>query len=382
MGQEFSFIKNKSLLDTSTHEAHAFVKYRVQYAQYNESILEEIAIGQSLGAWETSHVSEKILKQKVAKIVEFKKFETYFEGTIAFPWNLWHGNLSWLLTIIYGKMSFYPGIQLNSINFSLDCKLNGPKNSLEDIRKLLDLKMNGPLLMGILKPNVAMEASKIRDLYEQAADAGIHILKDDEIRFDNDENEILKRISLVAEIKRKKNLKTLYAVHLQVSGTNYINLLKRCEDSGADAFLINTWICGLDTLQNIRNHTQLPIFSHPALVGAFGFDEHSSSIHPRVTMAQLIRAAGADFSLFPSPYGKLGLPKNIALEIANECLNEGSTHFKPMTPVPSAGIKPSHAPLAKEDFGQNFVLNAGTGIFSGPKTIQENIYEFQTQLAL
>ena len=58
--------------------------------------------------------------------------------------------------------------------------------------------------MGILKPNVAMSAEKIRDLYVEAAEAGIHLLKDDEIRFDENEDEILKRVELVAKAKKTK----------------------------------------------------------------------------------------------------------------------------------------------------------------------------------
>jgi 2,3-diketo-5-methylthiopentyl-1-phosphate enolase len=51
-----------------------------------------------------------------------------------------------------------------------------------------------------------------------------------------------------------------------------------------------------------------------------------------------------------------------------------------MMPVPSAGIKPEHAPLAKKDFGKDFVLNAGTGIFSSPEGIQKSIEKFREEL--
>lgn len=371
-----NFIKNKNLLELDETIPHAFATYKIDSKKYTQSIVEEIAIGQSIGAWETSHVSEETLKIKLAKVTDYKQYENYFLATIAFPFNLWSGNLSWLLTLMFGKMSFYPGIQLHSVEFSKNCNLPGPKNSMNDIREKLNIKTKSPLLMGILKPNVAMSAENICNLYVEAAEAGIHLLKDDEIRFDGNEGEILKRIELVAKAKQAKNLKTLYAVHLQITGTNYPQLIRQCEESGANALLINSWVCGLDVLQNIRKLTKLPIFSHPALVGAFGFENDTATIHPRVSLAQLIRAAGADFSLFPSPYGKLGLPKQIALDIAQECLKTQNTNLKQMIPVPSAGIKPEHAPMAKEDFGTDFVLNAGTGIFSGTKSIAENIQEF------
>ena len=376
----FSFIKNKALLNYPKEEIYAFATYTINSRIYSESIIEEIALGQSIGAWETSYVSEEILNKKVAKLVHYEKHEDHFHAKIAFPLNLWHGNLSWLLTILFGKMSFYPGIQLSSVEFSKDIPLTGPKNSLTQIREKLNAPSDSPLLMGILKPNVAMSPEQICMLYIEAAEAGVQLLKDDEIRFDEDEKNILKRIELIANEKAKRNLKTIYIPHLQIDKNSNSKLIKQSEEAGADAFLINSWLCGLDSLQDVRSKTNLPLFSHPALVGAFSFANNEYSIHPRVSLAQLIRAAGADFSLFPSPYGKLGLPKKIALEISHHCLETNESHFTPMTPVPSAGIKPEHCHLAKEDFGSNFVLNAGTGIFSGPKSIAENISDFKKNL--
>lgn len=367
----------------------AFARYHIDASQYTRQLVNEIAIGQSIGSWDTAHVDEAVLQNKVAKILEVKEGEGVLEATIAFPESLWHGKLAWLVTLLFGKMSFYPGVQLNSVWFSPDCfipsklgSLQGPKFSLDACRQQFNLSSHTPLLMGILKPNVAMSAKKISELFVEAAQEGVHILKDDEIRHDQDESEIVKRVELVAQEAAKRNLKTLYAVHFQVTGSHYLTLLKQLQNAGASALLINTWTCGLDVLQTVRQHTDLPILCHPALVGAFGHTEKSYTIHPRVTLAQLLRAAGADFSLFPSPYGKLGMPREDALSVADECrVKDERWPIQSTIPVPSAGIKPEHAPLAKKDFGCDFVLNAGTGIFSGDQAaIRSHILNFKNQL--
>jgi 2,3-diketo-5-methylthiopentyl-1-phosphate enolase len=379
---DFASIKNKNLLDYDKNLPHALVTYRVQNSDWASGIIEEIAIGQSLGAWDASHVDIHILRSKVAKVVECVVHDTHFDVVLAFPYSLWHGRISWLLTLIFGKMSFYSQIQLSHVEFTQSCfkqndnLLGGPKHSIEDIRKKLDSHQNRPLLMGILKPNVAMSAQQVCDLYTQAAQSGIDILKDDEIRFDASQDDVVRRVELVATQKKQKNLKTLYAVHVQITDCNYIKFIRQLEDAGADAFLINTWICGIDVLQNIRKNTTLPIFSHPALCGAFGLESNTATIHPRVTLAQLLQAAGADFSLFPSPYGKIGLSKEVALDVASHCVNVQNNHLKGVIPVPSAGIKPEHVSSAKIDFGQDFVLNAGTSIFASQKSITQNIQDF------
>ena len=380
-----SFIKNKELLAPLGKEAHAFAKFRIDAKKYPASLIEEIAIGQSIGAWEETHVDRNILKEKVAKIVNFESNEFYHEATVAFPINIWQQKLSWLVAILFGKMSFYEGVQLNSVWFSADCfdnkNLIGPKYNPESLRALIGVKSKQPLLMGILKPNVAMEAQKIASLYIEAAEAGAHILKDDEIRHDSSPLDIIKRVECVANEAQKRNLKTIYAVHLQVESTRYLDLAKTLIEAGAQAFLVNTWTAGIDVLQELRKVTNIPILSHPSLVGAFGLREQTATIHPRVTLGQLIRAAGADLSLFPSPYGKLGLDKSIALEVANSCLIKNENwQINSTMPVPSAGIKPEHAPLAKKDFGIDFVLNAGTGIFSSPEGIKKSIEIFREEL--
>ncbi|WP_397599701.1 RuBisCO large subunit C-terminal-like domain-containing protein [Silvanigrella sp.] len=380
-----SFIKNKELLSPLTQEAHAFAKFRINAKKYPASLIEEIAIGQSIGVWEEQHVEPSLLKTKIAKIIACESNENFHEATVAFPVNIWHRKLSWLFAILFGKMSFYDGVQLNSVWFSPDCfdqeNLIGPKHSPHSLRSLVGAKKDSPLLMGILKPNVAMSAEKISQLFFEASEAGTHILKDDEIRHDNSPLEAIKRVEIIANESAKRNIKSIYAVHLQIEGTKYIEHAKRLIDAGAQSFLINTWTSGIECLQEIRKVTNIPILSHPSLVGAFGLTEENSTIHPRVTLAQFIRAAGADLSLFPSPYGKLGLEKSIALEIAKCCLIKNENWpIQPMMPVPSAGIKPEHAPLAKKDFGKDFVLNAGTGIFSSPEGIQKSIEKFREEL--
>ncbi len=379
-----SFVKNKELLEPLLPIPHAFATFSVDKSKHDRSIFEEIAIGQTLGAWETSIAEIETLRGLVAKIVSFEEQEHTYVATVAIPVSTWHGRLAWLMAILYGKMSFYEGIQLSSVRFSDDAfsgahALPGPRHDISDLRTLVGAAQNVPLLMGILKPNVAMPDEKIADLYEQVAEAGVHIVKDDEIRHDDSPLKTLSRVKAVAKRAASKNLKTLYAVHFQADVDLNASVVRELEDAGANALLLNVWTSGLGTLQWLRSHTRLPILAHPALVGAFGLGSTTSRIHPKVTLGQLLRAGGADLSLFPSPYGKLGLPLEVAQSIANVCLNDEQP-VKKMTPVPSAGIKPEHGPLARKDFGHDFVLNAGTGIFAASVSPAHAVQAFRKGL--
>lgn len=376
------------LLPVSEDEAHAFATYKVDKSLHGAEIFEEIAIGQTLGAWDDRFVSTEVLRKKVAKIVSTTEDTTHVYATIAFPIRLWHGRLSWLLTLVYGKMSFYRGVSLDGLNFDPRCfsagQLLGPRLGIQTLRERCGGEAHRPLLMGILKPNVAMDADALANLYSEVAQAGVHLVKDDEIRHDDYLETTLRRVEKVSNRKSREKLKTLYVVHAPIDARAQANLKDwstRLKNAGADALLINVWTAGLETLQTLREVTDLPLVAHPALAGAFGHGTSATeAICPSVALGSFIRAAGGDLTLFPSPYGKIGLPKATTLKIAKTCSETWSSHIGETIPVPSAGIKPEHVSAACEDFGQNFILNAGTAIFASGRSVAESSKDFLTRL--
>lgn len=380
--------RNSAVISSPTEqEAHALVTYRVDKNLHGAEIFEEIAIGQTLGAWDERFTDVNTLRAKVAKIISFREDESQLFATIAFPVQLWHGRLSWLLALIFGKMSFYRGVTLENVSFDERCLrsgiFNGPQLGLSELRERCGAAAGRPLLMGILKPNVAMSDEAVADLYCEVAHAGVHLVKDDEIRHDESLNATLRRIESVAARKAKEKLNTQYVVHAPIDVAAVADLKNWCarlQSAGADALLVNVWTSGLDVLQNLRAVTKLPLVAHPALAGAMGQGLAEDSICPSVLLGSLLRAAGADLTLFPSPYGKIGLPKPTAVKIAEKCTELWSGGIKPVIPVPSAGIKPEHVPSALEDFGDDFILNAGTAIFASGRSVADSAKDFLQRL--
>jgi 2,3-diketo-5-methylthiopentyl-1-phosphate enolase len=381
-------VKNNAvMLPVQDTEPHAFATYKVDKCIHGAEVIEEIAVGQTLGAWDERSADPALLCSLVAKIVSSHDDKSHLYATIAFPMALWHGQLSWLLTLVFGKMSFYNGISLTGLRFNSACfasgKLSGPKTDITKLRRLCGAEGERPMLMGILKPNVAMTEDSLANLYAEVAEAGVHLVKDDEIRHDADLRTTLRRIEKVAARKSKSNLKTLYAVHAPVDANACSDLKlwsSQLKNAGADALLINVWTTGLQTLQSLRQVTDLPLVAHPALAGAFGQGLPDDAICPSVSLGSLIRAAGADLTLFPSPYGKIGLPKETTRQIAHACSEPWDGGVGPTVPVPSAGIKPEHVSLACSDFGKDFILNAGTAIFAGGRSAAESVKDFLVRL--
>lgn len=380
--------KNKAILSQNRKvEPHALVTYRARKPLHSPEIFEEIAIGQTVGAWDERYVSAEVLQQQVAKVMHVTESHHFFEATLAFPYSLWNGDLSWLLTLIFGKMSFYQGVTLTAVEFEKGCLSNdaliGPQTSFKSLRERVGVNSEAPLLMGILKPNVAMSAASLADLYAEVGDAGVHLVKDDEIRHDANFNLTLKRVEVVAQRKARDRLNTLYVVHAPVTSDTLKdpeNWSRQLESAGADALLVNVWTCGLGVFQRLRRATKLPLVAHPALAGALGQGTDTDAIAPAVLLGTLVRAAGADLTLFPSPYGKIGLPLKAALALAEQCRTSWHDDILQTIPVPSAGIKPEHVEAACRDFGTDFILNAGTAIFASGVSVADSAKEFLRKL--
>ncbi len=80
--------------------------------------------------------------------------------------------------------------------------------------------------------------------------------------------------------------------------------------AGADILLFNVFSYGLDVLQSLAedDELQFPIMAHPTISGAYSASKLYGISSP-LLLGKLLRYAGADFSLFPSPYGSVVLER-------------------------------------------------------------------------
>jgi 2,3-diketo-5-methylthiopentyl-1-phosphate enolase len=133
-------------------------------------------------------------------------------------------------------------------------------------------------------------------------------------------------------------------------------------------------------LAALRNDdaVSVPLMAHPALAGAF-YGSPFHGISPSVLMGQLPRLAGADWMLFPSPYGSVALLKSDALAV-KDALNQPIHGLNPCFAVPSAGITEAMIPDILSDFGSDVIVNAGTGIHDHPEGTLAGTKAFRTAL--
>ena len=336
---------------------------------------EEIALGLTVGSWTNlPELEQNQLRKHKGRLVavESNPLETEDQAVIkiAYPTINFSNDLPAIITTVFGKLSLDGEIKLLDLEFDegLKRQFPGPRFGIDRLREKLKVN-NRPLLMSIFKGVLGKDLNFLVEQLKQQALGGVDLVKDDEILFENELTPFEKRIvegkKALQEVYDQTGHRTLYAVNLTGRTSQLKEKARKAAELGADLLLFNVFSYGLDVLQELREDDEiaLPLMAHPAFSGAIA----SSSVYGvshSLLLGKLLRYAGADLSLFPSPYGTVALAKPKALSIANELTSEDS--FKKSFPVPSAGIHPGLVPLLIGDFGIDSVINAGGGVHGHP----------------
>ncbi len=340
-----------------------------------------IAVGLTVGSWTDLPEARKAEMEKhLGRVISVHVHEPenavpgerYADLKIAYPDVNYSRDLPALLVTVFGKLSMDGKIKLLDLDFSssFTSAFPGPKFGITGIRKLLGVEQR-PLLMSIFKSVIGHDLPNLREQFYLQALGGVDLIKDDEILFENPLTPIEKRVEACMAAARQAQAETgqklLYAVNLTGSTSKLADNAKRAIAAGANALLFNVLAYGYDTLHELSSDPAIsvPIAAHPALAGAFYPSPHYGIAAP-LLLGKLMRLAGADLVLFPSPYGSVVMPKeeNLAVQAA---LIDSALPMKASFPVPSAGIHPGLVPLILRDFGQDVVVNAGGGIHGHPQ---------------
>lgn len=344
----------------------------------------EIAVGQTTGTWmpvpeETAeirsrHVGRVISLFEVPPLEEpaLPDSERRFIAAVAFPVVNIGFELPSLLVTLFGKVSMDGKIKLIDIIFpqSYVARFCGPKFGIEGVRRLTGV-YDRPLLMSIFKPGMGLSPKALAELFYKQAAGGVDIVKDDEILPDVDFCPFEARLEACLEAAeraaRETGKRTLYAINLSGPPDRIVERAARAVKNGANCLLVNGLALGLGTLKALAEceEVSVPLMAHPALAGAFyGASDHG--ISSPLLLGKLMRLAGGDIVLFPSPYGTVALRREPALRIG-AALTSPFYNLRRSFPVPSAGIHPGLVEQIVADFGIDVIVNAGGGVHGHPQ---------------
>lgn len=336
-----------------------------------------IAVGLTVGSWtELPEAQKAEMEKHLGKVLsvdvhEGGPGERYADIRIAYPDINFSRDIPALLVTVFGKLSMDGRIKLLDLDVSeaFASAFPGPKFGLQGVRDLLGVH-DRPLLMSIFKSVVGHDLSNLREQFYKQALGGVDLIKDDEILFENPLTPLEKRVETCMEAARKAQEETgqklLYAVNLTGPTSQLRTNARKAIAAGANAILFNVLAYGYDALHELSSDPEInvPIAAHPALAGAIYPSPHYG-MSASLLLGKLMRLAGADLALFPSPYGSVVMPKEENLAV-KDALLQPLHNIRSSFPVPSAGIHPGLVPLILKDFGTDVVVNAGGGIHGHP----------------
>lgn len=353
-----------------------------------------IAVGLTVGSWTDLPAARQAEMEKhLGRVISVDVHEPGTDGPqeryadirIAYPDINFSADIPALLVTVFGKLSMDGKIKLVDLTLSdrFMERFSGPKFGLYGVRDLVGVQKR-PLLMSIFKSVIGHDLEGLREQFYRQALGGVDLIKDDEILFENPLTPLQRRVETcmkaAQEAEKETGQKLLYAVNLTGPTFSLKEQARKAIDAGANALLFNVLAYGFDVLHELSRDPAItvPIAAHPAMAGAF-YPSPYYGIAAPLLLGKLMRLAGADLVLFPSPYGSVVMPReeNLAIKSVltgssaevfrgSETGAPASSTLRESFPVPSAGIHPGLVPWILRDFGSDVVVNAGGGVHGHP----------------
>lgn len=351
------------------------VDYRFPPDVNAEKQAKAIAIGQTAGTWDERFAHrEEVLRSHLGEIVRgCTEPDGSSIATIRFPEANVENDIPSLLVMIFGKYSMAGPAKVMAVRLP-DNYGRRPYVGMSGIRERLGV-FDRPLVMAIFKPALGLSAADHGAILGEAASGGLDIIKDDEIMGDLAVAPTLERLKacrqVLDEVKQQTGRTVLYAVNVTGSAGKLIEKARMLVREGANALLLNVLTYGFSVLDALAADPEIdvPIFAHPAFAGALCAAPDYGMAYS-VVLGTLMAHAGADAVLYPAHYGSLPFNPTEEQRIRD------SLRSRNVFPVPSAGIYPGVVPQAIADYGQDVILNAGTGIMDHPDGPAEGVKAF------
>ena len=352
------------------------VDYRFPASVDAKKQAQVIAVGQTAGSWDARYThAEPSLRAHLAEVVKVHEQV----ATVRFPAANVEGDIASLLTMIFGKYSMAGPARVIDVRLPKDYG-TAPRHGLAGIRKLVGVQ-DRPLIMAIFKPALGLSAADHALILRAVAEAGLDIIKDDEILPNLPTAPTMERLvacrAVLDDVKAKTGRTVLYAVNVTGRADQVLSRARELVAAGANALLFNVLTHGYSVLESLARDpaVNVPIFAHPALAGAlsggtdFGLDY-------AVVLGTLMAHAGADAVLYPARYGAL------SFDAVQEQRIKEALRARGVAAAPSAGIHPGVVPQALADYGQDVILNAGSGVMDHPSGMAAGVRAFFEALAL
>lgn len=294
------------------------------------------------------------------------------ELVVQFPTALFRSPLSfnYLLSVLMGgqtDIDYIESCRLVHVRFDKHflTRFPKPRYGIAGLRELVKAPRR-PLLCGIIKPKVGLTTPQLVKLCTTMAQAGVDIIKEDEILDNQRVSPFKERVPAIAAAL--KGGTTLYMPCVTSDGSATVDKALWAQRNGATAVHANIWT-GLGTYFDLRRHIKIPIFLQRSGIRTWTTGKYSIAEPVLYSLAQL---AGCDM-------GHIGMYGGYLRETAGD-LHKKIEAFTPAMPSFSCGMTPEQVPLITGRFGHDVLITAGGSIHSHPDGVAAGIAAFRRML--
>ncbi|MCX8063288.1 MAG: RuBisCO large subunit C-terminal-like domain-containing protein [Anaerolineales bacterium] len=324
---------------------------------------EDICIEQTIEFPADLVPDDDIRRHIFGRIESFEQTPLGYQAEISYNVEIVSGEITQLLTVIFGNISLKPGIRAERINFSphLLKDFQGPRFGIQGLRDRLQV-FDRSLLCTAIKP-MGLSNKELARLAYQFAKGGIDIIKDDHgicnQSFSPFQDRVLRCVEAIQKANQETGGHAIYAPSVTAPDTHLRARGDFAKQAGAGAILIAPGIVGFDRMQALANDPSfgLPILYHPTFVGSFVTNPIAGMSH-YLLFGQLARLSGADIVIFPNYGGRFSFSEQDCHQIllgATDPLGE----IKSIFPAPAGGMNLNAIAQMLEFYGKDVVLLIG-----------------------
>ena len=295
-----------------------------------------------------------------------------------------------LLNVVLGNASILRGVKAIDIapNADLTERFPGARFGKDGLRRLTGRTFGG-YVCPVIKPQGTSSESLARLCYLTAV-AGADIVKEDHGLSNQDAAPFKERVKVCAKAVADANQaradhgdtsQALYFVSIGGHGDQVRDLAYFAKDAGAAGILLIPGLFGFDAMNRLAQDPDfgLPIMAHPSHLGPYVLSPDHGYAHGML-FGQLMRAGGADISVFPNFGGRFGFSTDECREIALACRSEAG--FGPaILPSPGGGMSIDRLADMMEFYGEDCVYLLGGSLLRYGENIGDAIRDMRSALS-
>lgn len=284
------------------------------------------------------------------------------------------------MNLVFGNTSIQKGVRVESFDLPpAMASKNGPRFGRSGLREMIHASSR-PLLCTALKP-MGYGAKELARLAGDFARGGIDLIKDDHGLANQSFSTFKERVRACAGAVNEANAATgynsLYMPHISAPADQILERALLAKELGVGALLICPGLTGWDAMRMLADEDSLnlPIMSHPALIGSFTAAPDSGISHFAL-YGLMPRLFGADASVFPSWGGRFSFSKEECASIVAGT-KVPLAEMKSIFPSPGGGMTMERIPEMQSVYGRDVIFLMGGGLHRRSPDITANSAYFR-----